>query len=159
MGTEVDKVQLVLTGNILKHQQLCIKPSSVSNYTGILYGRCRLYLTRDCSSCQEWFYVSSPKQTGRNVCIVAASIALVHSTENSSWEWGTVKKRHQVKLLLKNRIYWSLCLVFSIIRWCFEKSLVNNEKLIHPGVILATFLIQTYCQKHAKSRKVLENSS
>lgn len=157
MRTEVDKVQLVLTGNILKHQQLCIKPSSVSSYTGILYGRCRLYLTQNCSSCQEWFYVFPAPSKQAGMC---ASIALVHSTENSSWEWGTVKTRPQVKLLLKNRIYWSLCLVvFSIIRRCFEKSLVNNEKLIHPGIILATFLIQTYCQKHAKSRKVLENSS
>lgn len=97
------------------------------------------------------------KQAG--MCVIDASITLVHSTENSSWEWGTVKIRLQVKLLLKNRIYWSLCLVvFSIFWWFFEKTLLNDEKLIHTGIVLTIFLIQTLsktCKEQKGAKKLL----
>lgn len=71
MGREVwqsEKVQLVLTGNILKHQQLCIKPLSVSNYAGNLYGCCRLNLTVECSSCQGWFYMFPVPRKQAGMC-------------------------------------------------------------------------------------------
>lgn len=137
----------------------CALNPHVNNCRGILYGRCWLYLTQRCSSSLEWFNMFPAPSEQAGMCVVGASITLVHSTENSSWAWGTVKTRLQVKLLLKNMIYWSLCLVvFSIFWWFFEKTLLNNEKLTHIGIILTIFLIQTLsktCEVQKGARKLL----